>query len=172
MSPLRAFSCMRWHSLCQGTEGPDFKSGASDLLASPSSTGTSGAAFSVPSLSVLAKSVPAGMTALTRRQKLLYALLFIGGRWGWTRLNQYMIDENWGGHPQVGNSELRPSLPLHQALLERGVLTMVCCVQGDWRRRAYRVCSWLENVYRAASIANFLVFLLNGRSVVFRILPG
>ena len=48
-----------------------------------------------------ANNPPLPLYPLTRRQKLLYGVLFIGARWGWTRLNAYMVDENWGGYPQV-----------------------------------------------------------------------
>ncbi len=71
---------------------------------------------------------------LTARQKWLYALLWIGGRYGWTRLNQYMLHNGFGHFPA-----------------------------GDWHERLYRFCRAVETAYRALSIANFALFLWNGR---------
>ncbi|KAJ3190328.1 peroxisome assembly protein (Peroxin-2) [Gaertneriomyces sp. JEL0708] len=80
---------------------------------------------------------------LTRIQKIAHALLFVGGRWGWLRINRYSTTHGWS---------------------ERS--------DDDWRSRLYELLQKAETVYRIASLINFLVFLYNGRyrSILDRLL--
>eukprot|EP00455_Lapot_gusevi_P032035 TRINITY_DN3490_c0_g1_i5.p1 TRINITY_DN3490_c0_g1~~TRINITY_DN3490_c0_g1_i5.p1 ORF type:complete len:343 (+),score=34.99 TRINITY_DN3490_c0_g1_i5:135-1163(+) len=71
---------------------------------------------------------------MARWQRIWYGILHVGGRWFWARLFQHMIDSGWSSEPE-----------------------------DDWRRKCYRWCRYLENMYRFASIINFLAFLVNGR---------
>ncbi|KAJ3196360.1 hypothetical protein HK101_009173 [Irineochytrium annulatum] len=80
---------------------------------------------------------------LTRWQKALHALLTIGGRWGWIRFNQHASRRRWSDKDE-----------------------------GDWRYRTWMLLGKIEQAFNVIALANFLMFLYNGRyrSVVDRLL--
>ncbi|KAI8817923.1 Pex12 amino terminal region-domain-containing protein [Fimicolochytrium jonesii] len=80
---------------------------------------------------------------LSKRQKLLHALLCIVGPWGWLRLNRYATTQGWS--------------EMHEA---------------SWYNKIWHSLQKFENWYRGLSLLNLLVFLYNGRyrSLVDRIL--
>jgi len=51
---------------------------------------------------------------LTSKQKLLFGLLSVGGRWLWARMHKYMQDQGWGLYEQVG-----------RWMMSRGVLVLM-----------------------------------------------
>jgi peroxin-2 len=89
--------------------------------------------------------VPKDVTqfALTWQQKWLYILVGIGGRWGWTRMGDYMRSRNWDMEDN-----------------------------DTWKRRLYQLYQRAETLYRICSVMNFVAFLYNGkyRSVLERLL--
>jgi len=80
---------------------------------------------------------------LTTWQKALYGVLTIGGEWGWSRLCRYSVNQGWGDMEE-----------------------------NTWQRRAWKILTYLENIYKCLSILNLLVFLRNGQyaSVINRLL--
>ncbi|KAJ3293667.1 peroxisome assembly protein (Peroxin-2) [Blyttiomyces sp. JEL0837] len=80
-------------------------------------------------LEVLSNDAP-----LSLRQKIMHAVLTIGGRLSWLRLNRYMAQREW--------SERRTN---------------------DWRYRIWTFMQKAEQVYNGLSLLNFLVFLYDGR---------
>eukprot|EP00250_Pteridium_aquilinum_P006359 c16301_g1_i1 orf=514-1479(-) len=82
---------------------------------------------------------------LTKFQKIGYCVALVGGRYGWARLQMISAFRRWGDSGQ-----------------------------STWRRTAW---SWLqkaENVYKAASFVNLLIFLRSGcyRSLIERLLSA
>ncbi|TPX72932.1 hypothetical protein SpCBS45565_g00254 [Spizellomyces sp. 'palustris'] len=71
---------------------------------------------------------------LSKWQKMAHALLYVGGRWGWIRVNRHATTHEWSAHPE-----------------------------RDWRNRVWTYLQKAETVFRALSLVNFLVFLYNGR---------
>lgn len=75
----------------------------------------------------------------TRVQKALYGVVTVGGRYAWTRLEDWLVqqdDEGFAG----GGEEARPRV-----------------------RRLKRLAAAAENVYTGAAFVSFLVFLVHGR---------
>ncbi|KAJ3152946.1 peroxisome assembly protein (Peroxin-2) [Geranomyces michiganensis] len=71
---------------------------------------------------------------LSMTQKVLHALLFIGGRWGILRVNRYATAHEWSEEANT-----------------------------SWRNRLWRYMQKAETAYKALSLLNFLAFLYNGR---------
>lgn len=71
---------------------------------------------------------------LTRYQKIGYCLAMVGGRYGWARLQMISAFRRWGDSGQ-----------------------------SSWRHKAWVLLQKAENVYKAASFVNLLLFLRTGR---------
>ncbi|KAI9101301.1 Pex12 amino terminal region-domain-containing protein [Phlyctochytrium arcticum] len=80
---------------------------------------------------------------LSTWQKIAHAIAHVGGRWGWLRINRYATTHEWSERPE-----------------------------DDWRNKTWQYLQKGETIYKVLSLANFLVFLYNGkyRSVLDRIL--
>ena len=75
-------------------------------------------------------------TLLSRRQKCLYFIFSLLIRYGWSKLSHHMTMEGWGGAPN-----------------------------GSYQKRIYQIVRRIEQIYQAASIMNFIIFLKNGWSI-------
>ncbi|KAG9303734.1 hypothetical protein G9A89_018631 [Geosiphon pyriformis] len=80
---------------------------------------------------------------LTKFQRMLYGALNVGGQYVWMRINRLMTAQGWG--------ELRESEP---------------------RKIFWKFMQKAENIFRALSLANFLLFLYDGkyRTLIDRVL--
>lgn len=78
-------------------------------------------------------------------QKLCWGAMTIGGTWGWTRLNRWLVSEGWDD----------PELP------EDSIPRRVWCAVRN-----------LDTAYKCCKVIHFMLFLVNGRymSLVDRIL--
>ncbi|KAM9971577.1 hypothetical protein ACTFIW_011559 [Dictyostelium discoideum] len=76
------------------------------------------------------------LNKLTMRQKWLSGLINIGGEWLWTRINRYLINNNWSEHPP-----------------------------NDIRKKFWNFLNFAESAYKALALLNFLTFLFNGKYV-------
>ncbi|KAJ3048989.1 peroxisome assembly protein (Peroxin-2) [Rhizophlyctis rosea] len=99
---------------------------------------------------------------LTRWQKIAHAVIHIGGRWGWLRLNRFATSHEWSEHPAV-SSVSTVYFPQRDADPPK---------KHDMRYRIWKLLQKAETIFRSLSLLNFLVFLYNGkyRSVLDRIL--
>ncbi|MCO5571821.1 hypothetical protein L7F22_025569 [Adiantum nelumboides] len=82
---------------------------------------------------------------LTKIQKIGYCLALVGGRYGWARLQMFSAFHRWGDSGQ-----------------------------STWRHTAWLWLQKAENVYKAASFINLLLFLRTGRyrSLIERLLSA
>ncbi|KAI8099323.1 Pex12 amino terminal region-domain-containing protein [Halteromyces radiatus] len=89
-------------------------------------------------LESIAKDAP-----LTKKQKIIYGILTVGGQYAWTRANRLITENGWG--------ELDES---------------------DTRNKIYRILQNGEKYWKAFSLLNFLIFLYNGkyRTLIDRLL--
>ncbi|KAJ1654965.1 peroxisome assembly protein (Peroxin-2) [Dispira simplex] len=80
---------------------------------------------------------------LSRTQVATYGVLLVGGRYTWTRLNQWITTQGWSEAPQ-----------------------------GSWRKRIWHLMQKLDAWYHGLTLVNFLVFMYAGRykSVLTRLL--
>ncbi|KAJ1921557.1 peroxisome assembly protein (Peroxin-2) [Mycoemilia scoparia] len=75
---------------------------------------------------------------LVTRRLYLFGLITIGGQYGWTRLNQYLLERGWADLPP-----------------------------NTWRHRIHSLIDKSEKLFKILSLANFLAFLANGRYKTF-----
>ncbi|CAG8657978.1 8119_t:CDS:2 [Ambispora leptoticha] len=80
---------------------------------------------------------------LSKFQRISYGAMTIGGQYVWMRLNRLMTAQGWGEF-----------------------------AENDIRRVFWKFMQKIENIYRTLSLANFLIFLYDGkyRSLIDRIL--
>jgi hypothetical protein len=131
-----------------------------------------------------ARPASAAASNLSFAQRLAHGALSIGARWAWQRFGAFMTDAAWSSRPDVvlplplPQPQPQPQQPSAASAAEGeaagGDVVIVDESGGsgsgiiprrvmDWRRRVYVLTRRLEMLYRAASIANFLAFLYNGR---------
>eukprot|EP01097_Dermamoeba_algensis_P003049 TRINITY_DN222_c0_g1_i1.p1 TRINITY_DN222_c0_g1~~TRINITY_DN222_c0_g1_i1.p1 ORF type:complete len:249 (-),score=21.35 TRINITY_DN222_c0_g1_i1:168-914(-) len=93
---------------------------------------------------------------LSKQQKFLYALILIGGGWGWQRINRWWADISGAGETEG----------------ERRNPTESDFQLSHYSRSIWMFLLYLDAVYKAASLLNFLVFLIDGRyaSLITRVL--
>ncbi|KAJ1965933.1 peroxisome assembly protein (Peroxin-2) [Dispira parvispora] len=80
---------------------------------------------------------------LSRFQVAAYGILLVGGRYSWTRLNQWLTTQGWSEAPR-----------------------------RSWRKRIWHLVQKLDAWYHVLALVNFLVFIYAGRykSVLTRLL--
>jgi hypothetical protein len=122
-----------------------------------------------------ARPASTAVSNLSFAQRFAHGALSIGARWAWQRFGAFMTDAAWSSRPDVvvPVQQPQPVSESNDPAEEGGDLVIVDGSESgsgivprrtmDWRRRVYVLSRRLEALYRAASIANFLAFLYNGR---------
>jgi hypothetical protein len=123
--------------------------------------------------SAAARPASTAVSNLSFAQRFAHGALSIGARWAWQRFGAFMTDAAWSSRPDVVVPIQQPQ-PVSESNNQAEAGGDMAIVDGsgsgivprrsmDWRRRVYVLSRRVEALYRAASIANFLAFLYNGR---------